>query len=272
MQPPPSSLAASHAIETHQPHPATSSNSSASTATSPAELRLLIEVVARACKRISYRRQQGRARRRARQRRQRERAGRGAEEARRHRQRGADRGQRMGRPPGGDGVARRWKASTRAQPLPAGRVPAAVRPARRLDATSTSTSASAPSSRCCKQPADGRRERRSSEADFLQPGTQQVAAGYCVYGPQTTLVLTVGDGVAMFTLDREQGSWVLTQDDVRIPEDTKEFAINMSQHAPLGAAGEALHRRMPGRQAPARAARTSTCAGWPAWSPTCTAS
>jgi fructose-1,6-bisphosphatase I len=67
-----------------------------------------------------------------------------------------------------------------------------------------------------------------SEADFLQAGKQQVAAGYCVYGPQTTLVLTVGDGVAMFTLDREQGSWVLTQDGVQIPEDTKEFAINMS--------------------------------------------
>ena len=67
-----------------------------------------------------------------------------------------------------------------------------------------------------------------SEADFLQPGHKQVAAGYCVYGPQTTLVLTVGDGVAMFTLDREQGSFVLTQEDVQIPADTKEFAINMS--------------------------------------------
>jgi fructose-1,6-bisphosphatase I len=67
-----------------------------------------------------------------------------------------------------------------------------------------------------------------TEADFLQAGSKQVAAGYCVYGPQTTLVLTVGDGVVMFTLDREQGSFVLTQDDVRIPEDTKEFAINMS--------------------------------------------
>ncbi|MDW8337124.1 MAG: class 1 fructose-bisphosphatase [Tepidimonas sp.] len=67
-----------------------------------------------------------------------------------------------------------------------------------------------------------------TEADFLQPGRQQVAAGYCIYGPQTTLVLTVGNGVAMFTLDREQGAWVLTQDRVRIPEDTKEFAINMS--------------------------------------------
>ncbi len=67
-----------------------------------------------------------------------------------------------------------------------------------------------------------------SEADFLQAGNKQVAAGYCVYGPQTTLVLTVGDGVAMFTLDREQGSFVLSEENIRIPEDTKEFAINMS--------------------------------------------
>ena len=66
------------------------------------------------------------------------------------------------------------------------------------------------------------------ESDFLQAGNQQVAAGYCIYGPQTTLVLTVGDGVAMFTLDREQGSFVLTQENLRIPADTKEFAINMS--------------------------------------------
>ncbi|PAT30792.1 class 1 fructose-bisphosphatase [Vandammella animalimorsus] len=64
--------------------------------------------------------------------------------------------------------------------------------------------------------------------DFLQPGARQVAAGYCVFGPQTTLVLTVGDGVAMFTLDREQGSFVLIEENVRIPEDTKEFSINMS--------------------------------------------
>ena len=66
------------------------------------------------------------------------------------------------------------------------------------------------------------------EADFLQPGSKQVAAGYCVYGPQTTLVLTVGNGVAMFTLDREQGSFVLTQENIQVPEDTQEFAINMS--------------------------------------------
>ena len=66
------------------------------------------------------------------------------------------------------------------------------------------------------------------QQDFLQPGKQQVAAGYCIYGPQTTLVLTVGDGVAMFTLDREQGSFVLITENVQIPEDTQEFAINMS--------------------------------------------
>jgi fructose-1,6-bisphosphatase I len=63
---------------------------------------------------------------------------------------------------------------------------------------------------------------------FLQPGTKQVAAGFAVYGPSTQLVLTLGHGVAVFTLDREQGSFVLTQENVRIPEETAEFAINMS--------------------------------------------
>jgi fructose-1,6-bisphosphatase I len=67
-----------------------------------------------------------------------------------------------------------------------------------------------------------------TEAAFLQPGTAQVAAGYAVYGPQTMLVLTTGDGVHCFTLDREMGSWVLTQSDIQIPSTTKEFAINMS--------------------------------------------
>ena len=71
-------------------------------------------------------------------------------------------------------------------------------------------------------------DRGVDEGDFLQCGHKQVAAGYCIYGPQTTLVLTVGDGVAMFTLDREQGSFVLTEENVQIPTDTKEFAINMS--------------------------------------------
>ncbi|HXE40955.1 MAG TPA: class 1 fructose-bisphosphatase [Azonexus sp.] len=68
----------------------------------------------------------------------------------------------------------------------------------------------------------------AAEAAFLQPGTAQVAAGYAVYGPTTLLVLTVGDGVAVFTLDREQGVFILTQDQVQIPAETKEFAINMA--------------------------------------------
>ncbi|MBS1161406.1 MAG: D-fructose 1,6-bisphosphatase [Proteobacteria bacterium] len=68
----------------------------------------------------------------------------------------------------------------------------------------------------------------AAEAAFLQPGTAQVAAGYAVYGPTTLLVLTVGDGVAVFTLDREQGIFILTQEKVQIPADTKEFAINMA--------------------------------------------
>jgi fructose-1,6-bisphosphatase I len=67
-----------------------------------------------------------------------------------------------------------------------------------------------------------------SEQDFMQPGTMQVAAGYAVYGPQTMLVLTTGNGVHCFTLDREMGSWVMTQRDVKIPEETSEFAINAS--------------------------------------------
>jgi fructose-1,6-bisphosphatase I len=67
-----------------------------------------------------------------------------------------------------------------------------------------------------------------TEQDFLQPGAKQVAAGYAVYGPQTVLVLTTGNGVNCFTLDREMGSWVLTQRNMQIPEDTKEFAINAS--------------------------------------------
>ncbi|HET9819896.1 MAG TPA: class 1 fructose-bisphosphatase [Rhodanobacteraceae bacterium] len=67
-----------------------------------------------------------------------------------------------------------------------------------------------------------------TEKDFLQPGTQQVAAGYCVYGSSTVLVLTTGHGVSVFTLDREQGSFRLTRAGATIPADTSEFAVNMS--------------------------------------------
>ncbi|HYD95251.1 MAG TPA: class 1 fructose-bisphosphatase [Noviherbaspirillum sp.] len=67
-----------------------------------------------------------------------------------------------------------------------------------------------------------------TEKDFLQQGCKQVAAGYAVYGPQTVLVLTTGNGVNCFTLDREMGAWKLTQRNMKIPSETKEFAINAS--------------------------------------------
>ena len=67
-----------------------------------------------------------------------------------------------------------------------------------------------------------------NEQAFQQPGTQQVAAGYAIYGPQTMLILTLGNGVMGFTLDRELGSFVLTHDNISVPESTAEFAINMS--------------------------------------------
>lgn len=67
-----------------------------------------------------------------------------------------------------------------------------------------------------------------TEKDFLQPGSKQVAAGYALYGPQTLFVLTTGRGVNCFTLDREMGSWVLTQRNMQIPADTNEYAINSS--------------------------------------------
>ena len=64
--------------------------------------------------------------------------------------------------------------------------------------------------------------------DFLQPGVQQVAAGYAIYGPSTMMVLTLGRGTHGFTLDREIGAFILTHPDLRIPERTTEFAINAS--------------------------------------------
>jgi fructose-1,6-bisphosphatase I/sedoheptulose-1,7-bisphosphatase len=65
-------------------------------------------------------------------------------------------------------------------------------------------------------------------ADFLQPGTAQVAAGFALYGPSTLLVLTTGEGVDAFTLDRDTGHFVLTHPQLRIPSEADEFAINTS--------------------------------------------
>jgi len=79
----------------------------------------------------------------------------------------------------------------------------------------------------CPKHADGKYCEPDEKA-FLQPGRSQVAAGFAVYGPTTVFVLTVGDGAHGFTLDRETYTFVLTHPDIRIPEDTQEFAINMS--------------------------------------------
>ncbi len=65
---------------------------------------------------------------------------------------------------------------------------------------------------------------------FLQPGVKQVCAGYAIYGPSTMLVLTTGHGVNGFTLDPNVGEFVLTHENMTIPADTREFAINMSNY------------------------------------------
>jgi fructose-1,6-bisphosphatase I len=64
--------------------------------------------------------------------------------------------------------------------------------------------------------------------DFMQKGTEQVCAGFTVYGPATMLILTTGNGVNGFTLDSDVGEFILTHPNMRIPKDTAEFAINMS--------------------------------------------
>lgn len=69
-----------------------------------------------------------------------------------------------------------------------------------------------------------------SEHDFLVPGTEQVAAGYAIYGPATMLVLSVGNGVNGFTLEPNLGEFILTHPNLRVPPDTREFAINASNN------------------------------------------
>ena len=64
--------------------------------------------------------------------------------------------------------------------------------------------------------------------DFLQPGVDQVAGGYAIYGPTTMLMITVGNGVHGFTLCPQVGEFMLTHSNLKIPVDTHEFAINSS--------------------------------------------
>lgn len=65
-------------------------------------------------------------------------------------------------------------------------------------------------------------------ADYLQPGRKQVAAGYVVYGPATVMVLTTGEGTHSYTLDRAVGEFILSKENIQIPPQTSEFAINAS--------------------------------------------
>ncbi|WP_425915267.1 class 1 fructose-bisphosphatase [Acinetobacter sp. TSRC1-2] len=64
--------------------------------------------------------------------------------------------------------------------------------------------------------------------DFMQPGTNQAAAGYVLYGPSTMMALTVGAGVAFFTFDPETQEFLLTSENIQVAADTKEYAINAS--------------------------------------------
>jgi fructose-1,6-bisphosphatase I len=70
----------------------------------------------------------------------------------------------------------------------------------------------------------------TATATFAQPGLAQRAAGFVIYGPQTALALTVGNGTQIFTLDRGTHRFLLTRGDVRIPEGQREFAINASNY------------------------------------------
>ena len=73
-----------------------------------------------------------------------------------------------------------------------------------------------------------RPKREAVEADFLMPGNQLKAGGYCMYGPQTQLVISVGRGVMMFTLDPNTGTFMLVQEGITVSPQAKEFAINCS--------------------------------------------
>ena len=74
------------------------------------------------------------------------------------------------------------------------------------------------------------------EIDFLQPGSQQVAAGYIVYGTSTMLVYTSGNGVNGFTLNPAIGSFILSHPNMTFPEDGKIYSINEGNyvHFPQG--------------------------------------
>lgn len=63
-------------------------------------------------------------------------------------------------------------------------------------------------------------------ADVLQPGYRQVAAGYVVYGSSTVMVYTCGDGLHMFTLEPSIGAYLLTHEDMRMPDEGRMYSVN----------------------------------------------
>lgn len=69
-------------------------------------------------------------------------------------------------------------------------------------------------------------EGRDSSSDLLQPGYQQVAAGYVVYGSSTILVYTAGRGVHGFTLDPAIGAYMLSHENIRMPDRGKYYSVN----------------------------------------------
>ena len=74
----------------------------------------------------------------------------------------------------------------------------------------------------------GEPHRNVTDEEFLQPGVNQLAAGYVIYGPQTQLVFTMGHGTVVFTLDLSSGTYLQTCEGMNIPAAAKEFAINCS--------------------------------------------
>ena len=109
-------------------------------------------------------------------------------------------------------------------------------------------------------------------ADFLQPGTEQVCAGYALYGPAAMIVLTLGTGVHGFTLDPDIGAYILTHPNLSIAADTHEFAVNASnQRFWEPPVKRYVEECVAGKSRRPRA-RTSTCAGSRRWWPRSTGS
>jgi len=70
----------------------------------------------------------------------------------------------------------------------------------------------------------------ASDAAFMRPGSEQLAAGYVVYGPHVALVLTLGEGTELYVLDPERRRFVQTNGALEVPAEAREFAINMSNY------------------------------------------